>query len=211
MEASKRIADKACALFRQYGIRSTGMDTIAGSLGMSKKTIYRFYQSKDRLVTVFVAHELHANAGKCQHRCKKAADAIVELFMVMISIRELFAQLNLAMVLELEEHYTDAYGLWNRYQSVFLSDIIDRNLARGVNEQLYREDINRKLLGRLMLENFRLTTGNDFLKEGTIEQWFVYLIGGIVSSKGFATIEIYKNESEIRRLTGYPKHPFWND
>ena len=210
METSKRIADKASTLFMQNGIRCTGMDTIAEGLGMSKKTIYRFYPNKDRLVMMFVGHEIDANADQCKLLYRKADNAIAELFMVMVAIRELFTRLNTALIDELEKNPPDSYRLLKNYQSVFLADLIDRNLARGVDEQLYRDDINRKLLANLLLENFMLTLNSDFLRGGTIEQYFSYLIGGIVSSKGFATVEIYKNEDEILLLTGAMKQTLWN-
>jgi len=48
-EVKGRIQEKAEELFMQYGIRSVSMDDIAAQLGMSKKTLYQYFNDKDKL------------------------------------------------------------------------------------------------------------------------------------------------------------------
>ena len=49
METKDRILKGAEELFLKYGIKSITMDDIAKHLGVSKKTIYQYYSSKDQL------------------------------------------------------------------------------------------------------------------------------------------------------------------
>ncbi len=58
METKDRIATKAHELFLRYGIRSISMDEIAAHLGISKKTIYQFYEDKDSLVEAVIDIEI---------------------------------------------------------------------------------------------------------------------------------------------------------
>lgn len=51
------IVKKAAELFKRYGIKSVSMDDICKELGISKKTLYAYFDQKDRLVEEMLAQE----------------------------------------------------------------------------------------------------------------------------------------------------------
>ena len=61
MDVSNKIAEKARELFFRHGIRSITMDDIASQMGISKKTIYIFYNNKNSLVEHVVDKEISEN------------------------------------------------------------------------------------------------------------------------------------------------------
>jgi AcrR family transcriptional regulator len=56
MEA--RILDTADRLFYGQGIRAVGVDTIAAAVGISKRTLYNYFPSKDALITAYLSRRL---------------------------------------------------------------------------------------------------------------------------------------------------------
>jgi AcrR family transcriptional regulator len=50
----ERILDTAEQLFYRDGIRATGVDTIAAEVGISKRTLYNHFPSKDALVAAYL-------------------------------------------------------------------------------------------------------------------------------------------------------------
>ncbi|AFM01016.1 MULTISPECIES: TetR/AcrR family transcriptional regulator [Desulfitobacterium] len=50
----ERILEKAYELIQRYGLRGFTMDDVAGELGISKKTIYKFFDSKHQLISQLV-------------------------------------------------------------------------------------------------------------------------------------------------------------
>ncbi len=54
----KRILDIVDRLFYGRGIRAIGVDTIADEVGISKRTLYNYYPSKDELITAYLARRL---------------------------------------------------------------------------------------------------------------------------------------------------------
>jgi AcrR family transcriptional regulator len=54
----KRILDVVDRLFYGRGIRAIGVDTIADEVGISKRTLYNYYPSKDELITAYLARRL---------------------------------------------------------------------------------------------------------------------------------------------------------
>src|SRR3954462_12316874 len=51
---SERILETADRLFYLRGIRAVGVDTIAAEIGISKRTLYNHFPSKDALITAYL-------------------------------------------------------------------------------------------------------------------------------------------------------------
>jgi AcrR family transcriptional regulator len=50
----ERILETADRLFYQQGIRAVGVDTIAAEIGISKRTLYNHFPSKDALISAYL-------------------------------------------------------------------------------------------------------------------------------------------------------------
>ena len=54
MDQKERIQNKARELFLTHGYSKTTMSSLAKSLGMSKKTVYSFFQAKEDLLEIII-------------------------------------------------------------------------------------------------------------------------------------------------------------
>lgn len=54
----ERILDAADRLFYSQGIRAVGVDTIAAEIGISKRTLYNHFPSKDELIVAYLSRRL---------------------------------------------------------------------------------------------------------------------------------------------------------
>jgi len=60
----ERILDTAGRLFYGQGIRVVGVDTIAAEIGISKRTLYNYFPSKDELIVAYLSrHFIQAKAS----------------------------------------------------------------------------------------------------------------------------------------------------
>ena len=57
-----RILDTVDRLFYGRGIRAVGVDTVADEVGISKRTLYNHFPSKDALITAYLARRLKPRA-----------------------------------------------------------------------------------------------------------------------------------------------------
>ena len=55
-----RILETADRLFYLQGIRAVGVDTIAAEIGISKRTLYNHFPSKDALISAYLARRFVA-------------------------------------------------------------------------------------------------------------------------------------------------------
>ena len=61
-EMQERILETADRLFYGQGIRAVGVDTIAAEIGISKRTLYNYFPSKDELIVAYLSRRLRPSA-----------------------------------------------------------------------------------------------------------------------------------------------------
>jgi AcrR family transcriptional regulator len=57
-QIEERILETADRLFYRQGIRAIGVDTVADEIGISKRTLYNHYPSKDALIAAYLSRRL---------------------------------------------------------------------------------------------------------------------------------------------------------
>ena len=204
MEIKERIQKKAQELFRRYGVRSVTMDEIASHLGVSKKTIYQYFSDKDELV-IEVADSIIKYAEQCcDSHCVHAENAIAELFQAMQFGQQMFQEINPAMLFDLEKYHPQAYKNFLQYKHQYMLKIIERNLLRGIREELYRDDINVDIITRFRLETMLLPLQSEIFPPAKYKVHDVHTIlmehflFGIASQKGYKLIEKYRKRNKSK-------------
>lgn len=206
MEQSERILVKARELFMRLGIRSVSMDDIASHLGMSKKTIYQFFADKDELVDKMMDKELELMQEDCRLCYVNARDAVDEIFLTMDMIIEQFRHLNPVVLSDLAKFHYRTWQRVEKHKEEFVGKIIADNLERGIQEGLYRTDLNvdvmtRYRLGSMMLPfNPELYPTRKYDLADVSRQLIEHYVYGLVTAKGHKLIEKYKTDAQ-RKLT----------
>lgn len=195
MEMKERIQQKARELFMRYGFRSVTMDEIAGQLGISKKTVYQFFEDKDNLVEAVMQKEMDYMHTECLKQMREAENAVDEIFMDMDSMEEVIDSMNPQIIFDLEKFYPKTYEKFKKHKHTFLLDIIKKNLQRGIQEELYRNDLNIDIVARFRLESAFIVFNQDIFPFGKYnllqvsnEIYFLYM-HGIATLKGKKLIE----------------------
>lgn len=198
----ERIVLKAHELFMQYGIRSVSMDEIATQLGISKKTIYHYYADKDAIVDAVLDIAIQENMQRCSCTKNDSANAIHEVFLAVDLTHEMLKVMNPAIVYDLEKYHYHSFKKFTEHKNKFFFNIIKQNLERGIEEELYRTDINVELLASFRIVTMFLIFNPEFLMNvkaninealTQITENFLY---GIATLKGIKLIEKYKTQRQ---------------
>ena len=197
MEMKERIQQKARELFMRYGFRSVTMDEIAGQLGISKKTVYQFFEDKDGLVEAVMQKEMDYMHTECLRQLHESDNAIEEVFKDMDCMEEVIDSMNPQIIFDLEKFYPKTFEKFKKHKNTFLLDIIKKNLQRGITEDLYRNDINIDIVARFRLESSFLAFNQEIYPFGKYnlldvsnEIYFLYM-HGIATTKGKKLIDKY--------------------
>jgi len=202
MEPKERIQAKADEMFMRYGIRSVSMDDIAAQLSISKKTLYQFFADKDELVDAVVENELTRGQKDCIDCRKVSKDAVDEIFITMEQIAEQFRNMNPVVLYDLEKFHTGSFQKFLKHKNEFLLDVIRKNLERGIQEELFRPEINVEILSRFRLEsmmiafNINVFPPRKYNLVDVTQEIIEHYLYGLATLKGHKLILKYMQEKK---------------
>jgi AcrR family transcriptional regulator len=200
METKDRILVKSHEQFNRFGIRSVSMDDIAAALGMSKKTLYQHFADKEELVSACFSQVMEHNRHQCLIDQKRAENPIHEFFLAYDMMQEMFANMNPVVIHEMEKYHPEAFKKFHEFKYGFLYKVISSNLERGIQEELYRPDIDADVMTRFRIESVMLPfNANVFPNNRTQlihieQQLFELYLYGIATPKGQRLIQKYKTQ-----------------
>ncbi len=197
---TERIITKADELFRRFGIRSVTMDEIAKQLSMSKKTIYQYFADKDAIVDAVFLQHIEKDEIECAQMSISSANAVEEIFMVIDMIEEMFTNMNPSILNDLKKYHPKTDARFIVHKNKFIYNLIKENLERGIEEGLYRDNLNVDIISRFRVESMLLPFSPEFYSmhrynlvevESALAEHYLH---GIASAKGVKLIEKYKQQ-----------------
>ena len=145
------IIKKAGEMFFRLGIRSVSIDDICRELGISKKTFYVYFESKDELV----AQLLHSNvlyiAGKMEELLQmKDFRKLVARFLRHQEVEKNDVRRVPQLVYDLKKYYPRQFADFQTECFRTQKEYIARYLELGMQEGLVRANLNIELTAVLM-------------------------------------------------------------
>ena len=194
-EELKNILLKVHELYMKYGIKSITMDDVARELGISKKTLYQYVTDKDDLVGKFVDNEISMRQEEICKCFRIGYNAIEELFEISIFMNKLMRNQNSATEYDLKKYYPVHFEKTIKARREGIFNYILVNLKKGINEGLYRKEMNKEVIAKLYLWRSENTHFDELftIEEFTSIKLFVELINyhvrGIATEKGIMILE----------------------
>lgn len=200
MEPKERILQKAHELFNKFGIRSVTMDEIAAQIGMSKKTIYQSFSNKDELVDAIIEDHISRNKTRCEADGTLAENAIHEIFLSMEMVQDMLGDVNPTIFNDLQKFHPVTFQKLLQFKDLYLYKVVFDNIAWGIKEGFYREDMNIEVITKLRLSTMFLPFDQEIfpvhrysLVQVEIEALELFLYG-LATSKAHKLIVKYKSE-----------------
>ncbi|MEO6131302.1 MAG: TetR/AcrR family transcriptional regulator [Saprospiraceae bacterium] len=191
----KEWLERVETLFMRFGIKSITMDDVARELGISKKTLYQYVESKDALVVKVLGHHISREKSQCHFVCRESSNAIEEIFTIMDANSQELAQMKTNIINDLQKYHRDAWLMIRNFQHDFVLNIIRDNIMRGRKEGWYREDFDVDIIAKLHLASVfnlfdeQLFPASTTSKVTLFKEYMLHFLHGIVSAKGLAYIK----------------------
>ena len=205
------ILDKTVELFYEFGIRNLNMDDICQNLKISKKTLYQYVKSKEDLIEkLFYYDEMKWELGISTMKLDKL-NAIDILVQVSLLVFNKMGRLNPKLKFELKKYYEPIYYQFMIRTQNHIFRQISRNIEKGIQEGLYRKDVNVDLVAGLYVRNLVDMHNKDYCypETTTFDQVFEALfenhIRAISTPEG--TVYFEKRKLEIQQLNKNINNP----
>ena len=195
----EKIIHKATELFLNYGFKSVTMDDIANDMGISKKTIYIYFENKNVLVEESVMHLFQTISSGIEDIRDLEQNPIEEIFEI-----KKFLMLNLndeksSPQYQLEKYYPKIFKDIKAKQFCVMEDCVTGNLERGVKMGLYRKDIDVDFISKIYftcimaLKDKELFPLNNFSMNTLMTHYLEYHLRGICTPKGLEIVSKFIN------------------
>jgi len=142
------ILKKTGEIFLKFGFKSVTMDDIAHDLGISKKTIYKYFKNKEELVDNAVTHFHQCVLQSINNVCNMSHNAIQENFEVKKVFKDFFKNTDDSPTYQLQKYYPKTYEKIMSQEFTMFQDCISTNIERGIEQGLYRSNINLGVVTR---------------------------------------------------------------
>lgn len=186
----EKILNKAEEMFLEFGFKSVTMDDLANELGVSKKTIYEFFNNKLDLiesVAIFIRDKIHQEIDQI---ISKHYDPIQEMFEIKKVVMRRLKNQKSSPQYQLQKYYPKIFDNLKQSQVCKMEDCISNNIERGLAENYYRNDINKVFVcriyiaGMLNLKDEELFKDSELTPKQLYEEFMKYHLRSIVDTKG---------------------------
>jgi AcrR family transcriptional regulator len=189
MEDQNKIVELTEEKFFRDGFYKTTMDEVASELKMSKKTIYKFFPSKDDLVKAIANHFMEGVKSKvvpALNSDKNAIEKLAELNKILAKISE---KVSTKRMDEIKTYFPSLWNEIDNFRTKMMFANITKVIDQGKAEGLF-VDYPTPIIMNTLVSSIRATVNPEFILNNNFSiseaALFVFkiVIGGIVTDKG---------------------------
>lgn len=198
MTESNKIVLKTRDLFLRFGFKSVTMNDISRHLGISKKTLYQYVENKDDLISRVVKSYILEETSDLQDIQRDGENAIDEMVRLSRHWNRMLQKTHPSAVYDLRKYYRSAWNIIEKFRKEYAHDMILKNIKRGVNEGLYRNDINPDVISKLYMGMSEVILNDSYFpfpeyNPGELHKDYIhYHIRGLATTEGLKVLEHYQ-------------------
>ena len=195
-----KIIKKATDMFLKLGFKSVTMDDIACEMCISKKTIYKYFSNKEKLIeegTEVIHQKIHALMDDV---IAKNHNAIVENFEMRKMFKEMFQSFDHSPAYQLKKHYPEIYQKMMANEIEDCSYVFRQNIEKGIAEGLYRPETDIETAVKFYYTLIFSINENTLLEKEAYEleaKALEYHTRAIATEKGITELENQLLKSNI--------------
>jgi len=195
-EKQAQILQEVGDLFMRYGIKSVTMDDVAKSLKMSKKTLYQHVSDKQDLVKKVMSGYCELDKLAVHSIIEMHGDnAIDEILAITKYVTTQIKNIHPSIHYDLEKYYPEAWAEMNAFKVDFIYQHIAGNLERGIDQGLYRPNVNVAIIAKLYVTKLDIVFDpavfptREFQFVDVYMEMMRYHVRGVASEKGLKYLQ----------------------
>ncbi|MGB4853665.1 MAG: TetR/AcrR family transcriptional regulator [Ignavibacteria bacterium] len=199
-EEKEKILNYSRNKFHREGFYKTSMDEISSELHISKKTIYKYFSSKEKLLEE-ICSGTSCDIGNRLDSIVDGKDNVVIKFVRILNFHSNFSRnISDKWLRDLSIHAPDIKKNIDEKKNERINKVVEKLLEQGKKEKLI-EDYPSKLI--ILAFNSSLTSAlnsdflinNNFSMHDAFRITYEMLLNGILTEKG--KIQFYKTKTDL--------------
>lgn len=200
-ELREKIIDAARQKFFSEGFFKTCIDEIASEFHISKKSIYKYFKSKDDLLTTVVKDFAGKVTEEIIQIMKNDKNSVEKLIDVLMLIQNSMRTISLKYLEDIRKHKPKLWNYIENFRRENLENIVQQTIQNGKKEGFF-EDVDPEIVFRIFYGAVNSVLMPDFLishpisKDDAIRQTFDILLNGILTSEGKKVYKRFRKEKQ---------------
>lgn len=150
MEDKKQyILKNVGTLYLKYGIRSVTMDDVASEIGISKKTLYQYFNDKADLISQVIDFYIEQADFAINNRSQ--TNAIDRFFELRSHVLHMLKFIHNNIEYDLKKLYPDIYKKVHKLKRERIFNSTIQNVTEGIASGLYRSDLDIVFIAKLQV------------------------------------------------------------
>lgn len=151
MITKAKLLECSIANFIKFGSKAYTMDELANDLGMSKKTIYSYFQNKENLVSESLSFLVDEIRRDIQTTIKDEKDPILKVILIYeIGFRH-YKSFKPSFLFGLKKYYPKADQVFEDFRQEIVNEKVRHLLVEAQEKGVIRPDVNLELVCELYL------------------------------------------------------------
>lgn len=147
----ENILTQSEAFFMKYGFRNVTMDDLCKELGISKKTLYQFFETKDALVQACITGYMEKEANKVHKIRMNATDPVDAFYSLSKRAIESLKEVSPFVIFDLQKNHPEIWKKFVDHDFEWQFNMLITNFKQGIALGFYRPEINAEKVARLFL------------------------------------------------------------
>lgn len=153
-------------------------------------------KDKSDLVSQCVQHSIAATTKFIAHKAIPTQNAIDQLLVLTEHILTQMNNFHPSVMFDLEKFHPESLAIIENFKSEVVYNLLSKNLENGIEQGLYRENLNKSLILNLyftvvdsiMLNQFKYQLNSTLTFKEAYTEFLRYHIRGIASEKGITQL-----------------------
>jgi AcrR family transcriptional regulator len=200
-DMKERILEKAEQMFLQFGYAKVTMEEIASGLGMSKKTLYKFFSSKENLVRELTNNRI-CNSEEQINKiwAEEGIDFVGKLKKMLDFIGKESSKSTGPLFEDIQKNIPDLWNIIREYKKIRNLKKAEDIFISGVENRVFRNDIGKDIILLMFtsavqgIVNPETLSQLPYSENQAVEAIFKILFEGILTEEGRTKYTSYKND-----------------
>lgn len=162
----EKILDTAARLIQQYGLKKFTVNEIALELKISKKTIYKYFNSKDEIIQEYFETVIESDKSSVLNTLNSKEDFLQKIHSVIHSNHQY--RLPVELLNEAKLFYPNEWAKIEQLKDLKLN-VTRKLLEQGSSNGILKSDINPAILSKIFEKISDMFIDYDFLIENKLK------------------------------------------
>ena len=194
-----KILDFCKSYLIQNGFYKTTMDDIASELRMSKKTIYKYYPTKEDLVKETINGFLKFHKNNVSKIVNDDTNAVTKLHNIFNYIGKMISKIDERFIKDIQSHMPDVWKDIDTFRTKMMTINIGKIIEQGKTEGVFVDKTSAIITGVFISSvrgviNPEFIMNNKFSIKSALNETIEIIMNGIMTEKGKKDFNKIKSE-----------------